>query len=69
MTQHKWQLDPDMDGLLNSDDRYNQDGKAIDIFAYESGYCNGPKCMVCGYTGCHHCDKDMYNMSCPGEES
>lgn len=35
----------------------DKDGE-IDIFAYESGYCNGPKCSVCGYEYCHHCHKE-----------
>lgn len=27
----------------------------INIFAFEEGYHNGPKCVVCGYSFCHHC--------------
>jgi len=34
--------------------RYEDDGE-VDIFAYESGFCNGPKCVLCGESWCHHC--------------
>ena len=28
----------------------------VDIFAYSpSEYCNGPRCIHCGYGFCHHC--------------
>ena len=27
----------------------------IDIFAIESGFCNGPQCTTCGFGECWHC--------------
>lgn len=32
----------------------NDDG-SIDIFGYDAGYHNGPRCVKCGYGFCHHC--------------
>jgi hypothetical protein len=40
----------------------NEDGE-IDIFAYDHGDHNGPRCMVCGYGFCHHC-KDEPSKEC-----
>ena len=50
MKKHKW---------------IKEDGE-IDIFAYESGsYHNGPRCSVCNFCFCHHCDPEGYNTNCP----
>lgn len=38
----------------------NEDGK-IDDWAVASGFCNGPRCEVCGYSFCEHCNPDGYN--------
>lgn len=27
----------------------------VDIFAFETDHHNGPRCVVCGYEFCHHC--------------
>lgn len=35
------------------------DGK-IDIFAYSKGFCNGPRCVICGEGFCHHCNPNVY---------
>lgn len=40
-TKHKWQL--------------NSDG-TINTFAWGAGYCNGPRCTLCGYEPCEHCN-------------
>lgn len=41
----------------------DEDG-SLDIFAYNlSEYCNGPRCVKCGYGFCHHCHK-MPEKSC-----
>ncbi len=40
----------------------------IDIFAYESGeFHNGPRCSVCGFGFCHHCDPKGYDTKCPSD--
>jgi hypothetical protein len=57
--QHKWQMEH---GVPN-------------IFAYADGYHNGPKCIVCGYYFCKHCNPSGWNTSCgnidpePGDDS
>lgn len=28
---------------------------AIDEFAYDGDYCNGPRCEKCGFYYCEHC--------------
>ena len=34
----------------------HDDDDTVDIFAYTpSEYCNGPRCIHCGYGFCHHC--------------
>lgn len=27
---------------------------------YSVGYCNGPECIDCGLSDCHHCNQEMY---------
>jgi hypothetical protein len=57
--QHKWQI---------------RNGEP-DIFAYAEGYHNGPKCIVCGYYFCQHCNPNGWNTSCgsidpePGDDA
>lgn len=41
---HEWKLDED-------------DGE-VDIFALDYDIHNGPMCINCGYSFCHHCDKE-----------
>lgn len=31
---------------------------AIDWYAFESGFCNGPRCVRCNTTFCRHCVND-----------
>lgn len=33
----------------------------IDVFGYSEGFCNGPKCEICGYSFCHHCYPNRYS--------
>ena len=35
-----------------------------DIFQYEAGYHNGPKCARCGFYFCHHCNPEGYDSEC-----
>lgn len=42
-------------------DKNNDD---IDICAYEAGYHNDPRCIVCGYGFCHHCYPEEYDSEC-----
>lgn len=32
-----------------------EDDGDINIFAMSEGHHNGPKCIKCGYSFCHHC--------------
>ena len=38
-----------------------------DIFAYEMGYHNGPKCERCFKEFCHHCNPECYEEECKGK--
>ncbi len=38
----------------------------VDIFAYEEGNHNGPRCSVCGYGFCHHC-RSVPEIKCLGK--
>lgn len=40
--------------------------KKIDIFAFENGFHNGPKCTRCGKEFCHHCNPECYQEECKG---
>jgi hypothetical protein len=53
-----------MAGHLWKRDEY--DPEAIDIFGFDGGYCNGPRCTVCGEGFCHHCEPECYDYECPG---
>ena len=39
----------------------------VDIFAFEIGNCNGPMCIKCGYSFCHHC-RELPEAECPVKE-
>lgn len=59
MTKHVWLTYEDTEGP-------GDNNEAIDIFAgVNHGYCNGPKCKVCGFTACHHCHPEIYEQECP----
>lgn len=39
---------------------WGKDGNGeIDVWAYESGYCNGPRCRICGHYVCANCHPDF----------
>lgn len=38
----------------------------IDIFGLDEGYHNGPICVVCGYSFCHHCYDEVPVKTCSG---
>ena len=41
----------------------HEDG-AIDIFQMDADYHNGPRCLRCNYSFCHHCYRDGYDTPC-----
>lgn len=47
--------------------KWIKEGRIIDIFAAEnlgSDYHNGPRCKVCGFEFCHHCNPEGYDTEC-----
>ena len=52
LPHHKWRLEP---------------GGSIDVFAFESGHCNGPMCVRCGNYFCNHCNPECYDDPCTAE--
>ena len=44
----------------------DEDGD-IDIFVLEYGFCNGPGCINCGDSWCHHCGDTI--KPCIGKEA
>lgn len=39
----------------------------VDIFAYHKDeYHNGPRCALCGYGFCHHCNPEGPEVRCKG---
>ena len=51
---HEWQKDED---------------DTVDIFAMDDGIHNGPKCVKCGYSFCHHCDDFIPKCRATKEQS
>lgn len=41
----------------------------VDIFAYETGYHNGPICVLCGYSFCRHCNNNVPTIPCSGVQT
>ena len=59
--------DPKLRALAHEWKKHDYDDD-IDVFGAEdlvSPYCNGPKCVRCGFEFCHHCDPDGYADKCP----
>lgn len=53
--------------MLKHDWRLHWTGE-IDFFAFDEGMHNGPECMRCRESFCHHCypekmDEDCYNQT------
>ena len=38
----------------------------VDIFVLDAGYHNGPGCVKCGLSWCHHCEPEV--KPCSGSE-
>jgi len=39
--------------------KLKRDDGDVDIFAYYSGNHNGPECVLCGDSWCHHCGGEI----------
>ena len=58
---------PKIKDYLESGHVWEEDDGFIDVFASERGaYCNGPRCVVCGYDPCWHCEP--IPKKCPVKE-
>ena len=43
---------------------YDYDPTEIDMFGLNEDYHNGPICTTCGYSYCHHCNRDGPPSAC-----
>lgn len=43
---------------------YKDENGEIDEFRYESGFCNGPVCKICGEAICMHCNPNWKESEC-----
>jgi hypothetical protein len=42
--------------------------REIDLFQFGVGHRNGPRCVDCGATRCHHCDTGFTQEECPAKK-
>lgn len=40
----------------------------VDEWVREDDHCNGPGCVACDRTWCHHCSSGVYQELCPAVE-
>lgn len=45
-------------------DWYRDEDGNIDIFRLDMDYHNGPQCVRCYFTFCHHCRPEAYDEPC-----
>lgn len=62
-----WLEAEDYEDLLTQNSPEERAKSSIDDFAYESGYCNGPRCARCGEEFCKHCEPDRWESVENGE--
>lgn len=62
-----WLEAEDYEDLLTQNSPEERAKSSIDDFAYESGYCNGPRCARCGEEFCKHCEPDRWEKIEEGE--
>lgn len=62
-----WLEAKDYEDLLKQNTLEERAKSSIDDFAYESGYCNGPRCARCGEEFCKHCEPDRWESVENGE--
>lgn len=58
---HTWLTRFDTKPDLYDDDA---EGAVTDRLAYSAGYHNGPRCKVCGYYFCEHCNPEGWGTEC-----
>ena len=57
----------DYEDMLKQNTPRTRAESPIDIWAYEVGYCNGPRCARCGEEFCKHCEYDRWERIEDGE--
>lgn len=62
-----WLEAKDYEDLLKQNPTEERAKSSIDDFAYESGFCNGPRCARCGEEFCKHCELDRWEKIEEGE--
>ena len=62
-----WLEAEDYEDLLTQNSPEERAKSSIDDFAYESGYCNGPRCARCGEEFCKHCEPERWESIENGE--
>lgn len=62
-----WLEATDYEDMLKQNAPEKRSESPIDTWAYESGYCNGPRCARCGEEFCKHCESDRWERVENGE--
>lgn len=62
-----WLESTGYEDLLKQNTPEERAKSSIDDFAYESGFCNGPRCARCGEEFCKHCEIDRWEKIEEGE--
>ena len=62
-----WLEATDYEDMLTQNTPEERAKSSIDEWAYECGYCNGPRCARCGEEFCIHCEEDRWDKVKAGE--
>lgn len=62
-----WLESTDYEDMLKQNAPEERAESPIDDWAYECGYCNGPRCARCGEEFCKHCESDRWERVENGE--
>ena len=62
-----WLEATDYEDMLKQNAPEKRSESPIDTWAYESGYCNGPRCARCGEEFCIYCEEDRWEKIEEGE--
>ena len=62
-----WLEATDYEDMLTQNTPEERAESPIDDWAYECGYCNGPRCARCGEGFCKHCEPDRWEKIEEGE--
>lgn len=62
MSEHKRKYE--LDEYRRGHEWATNDDGSVDFFGYDVEYCNGPRCVRCGYAFCEHCFKEIPQEDC-----